>query len=32
MGWIIFLEIEYNNKQAIFSYNFSKLEKIGPVI
>ncbi len=32
MGWIIFLEIEYNNKQSIFSYHFSKLEKIGPVI
>jgi len=32
MRWIIFLEIEYNNKQSIFSYRFSKLEKIGPVI
>jgi len=32
MGRIIFLEIEYNNKQSIFSYHFFKLEKIGPVI
>jgi len=32
MGWKIFLEIEYNNIQSIFSYHFSKLEKIGPVI
>ncbi len=32
MGRIIFLEIEYNNNQSIFSYHFSNLEKIGPVI
>jgi len=28
----IFLEIDYTNKQSIFSYRFYKLEKIGPVI